>query len=93
MSTAKKIRILLIEKNISGAEIARAIGVDRSAVYHTISGKSKSAKLRKAIANALKLPIEELWSEEKLNINQNIIKFSTFGRKNKVEEGGHDDFD
>ncbi|HEY3309879.1 MAG TPA: helix-turn-helix transcriptional regulator [Desulfuromonadaceae bacterium] len=65
MNTAKKIKMLLIEKEIPGAEIARSIGVDRTAVYHVISGKSKSPRIRKAIAATFNLPIEDLWPTSK----------------------------
>lgn len=60
---SKQIRIEMIKKGIRGAEIARRIGVDRTAIYKTLDGKIKSKKLRKAIAEALGVPYEELWGE------------------------------
>lgn len=63
MNTAKKIKLLIVEKEIPGAAIARDLGVDRTAVYHVISGKSKSPRIRVAIANALNVPVEDLWAK------------------------------
>lgn len=59
--TPKRIRILMLLKGISGAEIARRAGVDRTAIYKVIDGISRSPRLRKAIADALGIPVEELW--------------------------------
>jgi len=61
---SKYIRIEMIKKDVKGAEIARRIGVNRSAISKTIDGKIKSYRLRKAIAEALGVPYEELWGEE-----------------------------
>jgi lambda repressor-like predicted transcriptional regulator len=58
---ATKIKIRLLEKGITGAEIARRVGVTRVAIYLTISGEVKSQRLRKAIADALGVPVSELW--------------------------------
>ena len=63
MNTATKIKIELLKKGISGAEIARNKGVDRTAIYHVIKGNSKSLRLRKAIAEALGVSYESLWHE------------------------------
>lgn len=59
-----KIKIAMIRKGISGAEIARQQGVDRSAVSHVLAGRSKSKRLRQAIAEALGLRVEALWPEK-----------------------------
>lgn len=63
MTTATKIKIELLKKGVSGAEIARKEGVDRTAIYHVIKGDTKSPRLRKAIAEAVELPVEALWGE------------------------------
>lgn len=47
------IRALLVLKGISGAEIAREVGVHRSTIFKVIDGVTKSVRLRKAIAEAL----------------------------------------
>ena len=62
---SKKIRMRMIAKGITGAEIARTVGVDRTAIYKTIKGKIKSFRLRKAITDALDLQIDKLWTETK----------------------------
>ncbi len=61
---SREIKALLVLKGISGAEIARGIGVHRTAIYHTIEGKIKSYRIRKAIADALEVEYEELWGAE-----------------------------
>lgn len=60
----KKIRMKMIEMDITGAEIARKIDVHRSAINNTIKGKLRSFRLRKAIADALQLKVTDLWQEE-----------------------------
>jgi lambda repressor-like predicted transcriptional regulator len=61
MKAGTKIRIRMLEKGVSGADIARTMHVDRTAVYHVIAGRSKSPKLRKAIARALGVRVSDLW--------------------------------
>ena len=58
-----KIKVEMLKKRLSGADIARKAGVDRSAIYHVISGRSKSKKLRQAIADALGMSYNEVWGE------------------------------
>ncbi len=60
----KKIRMKMILNDVSGAEIARNLGVDRSAVSKTIKGKIKSYRLRKAIADAIGCKVTELWPDD-----------------------------
>jgi lambda repressor-like predicted transcriptional regulator len=61
MKAGTKIRIRMLEKGVSGADIARTMHVDRTAVYHVIAGRSKSPRLRKAIARALGVRVPNLW--------------------------------
>jgi lambda repressor-like predicted transcriptional regulator len=63
ITTPKRIRIEMIKKDITGAEIARRVGVDRTAIYKCMDGLIKSYRLRKAIADALGVRVEELWPE------------------------------
>jgi len=63
----KKIKIKMIEMDVTGAEIARKIDVHRSAINNTIRGRLRSRRLRKAIASALRLKVEDLWPEAKNN--------------------------
>jgi lambda repressor-like predicted transcriptional regulator len=67
MNTATKIKIGFLEKGISGVDIARQFSppVDRTAVYHVIAGRSKSPRIRKAIADALGMKVKDLWPEER----------------------------
>lgn len=58
----QKIRIVMIKKGISGGDIARSLGVDRSAIWHTIDGNIKSSRLREGICKALDLPMS-IWDE------------------------------
>ena len=53
--------MILLEKDISAAEIARQAGVSRSAITYAMNGKIKSKKLRTAIARAIGAEIEDLW--------------------------------
>jgi len=53
MKLETKIKIRMLEKGISGADIARRQGVHRTAIYHVIAGRSKSRNLRAAIEHAL----------------------------------------
>ena len=59
-----KIKVEMLKKRLSGADIARKAGVDRSAIYHVISGRSKSKKLRQAIADALETSYEDIWGKD-----------------------------
>lgn len=58
-----KVKVLMVKKQVTGAEIAQKAGVDRSAIYHVIAGRSKSKRLRKAIAHALNLSYKEVWGD------------------------------
>jgi len=58
----KKIKIEMIKKGITGAEIARNAGVTRIAIYHIIEGRRRSPRLRRAISAALDLP-RSIWEE------------------------------
>ena len=60
---AMKIKVEMLKKRISGADIAKKAGVDRSAIYHVIAGRSKSKKLRQAIAEALEMSYKEVWED------------------------------
>jgi hypothetical protein len=59
MKLEVKIKIKMLETGISGAEIARSQGVDRTAIYHVVAGRSKSKRLRRAIEKALG---EKFWN-------------------------------
>lgn len=63
LTTAQKIRIEMVKKNIKGAAIARKIGVRRWSINKAITGELKSYRLRKAICEATGLPMS-IWDEE-----------------------------
>ncbi|GJQ47599.1 MAG: XRE family transcriptional regulator [Candidatus Jettenia sp.] len=65
ITTKQKIKIEFIKKDVSGAEIGRRMGVSRVAVYQVISGKTKSKRLRKAIADAIGMEVSDLWPNNK----------------------------
>lgn len=50
-----------IERGISGAEIARNLGVTRFAICKTLTGEIKSYRIRKAIAEAIGVKVDDLW--------------------------------
>ncbi len=57
--------MILLEKDISAAEIARRAGVSRAAITHTMKGATKSKRLRKAIADAINMEVSDLWPNGK----------------------------
>lgn len=59
------IKIRLLRKGISVREIARRVGVTNPAISYTIHRKVKSRRLRQAIAQAIGLPYEKVWGEDK----------------------------
>ncbi|WP_157039906.1 helix-turn-helix domain-containing protein [Pelobacter propionicus] len=62
MKNSLKIKILMMQKGISGSHIAEKAGVHRTAVYHVISGRAKSQRLQRLIAQELGWSFEALWS-------------------------------
>lgn len=62
--TKKRIKKLMIDKDVKGAEIARAIGCTRQNVYHVITGRQVSPHIRQAIAESLGVRVSDLWPDE-----------------------------
>jgi lambda repressor-like predicted transcriptional regulator len=62
--TTIKIRVMMMRKGLTGAAIARSMGVTRATVNETIRLHWKSPRTRKAIADALQVPYEKLWGEK-----------------------------
>jgi lambda repressor-like predicted transcriptional regulator len=62
MKISMKIKILMMEKGLSGSDIARMAGVHRTAVYHVISGRARSQRIQRIIARELGVPYESLWA-------------------------------
>ena len=57
---ARKIKVMLIEANVTQAEIARLLGVSLQAVNNTIMRKRTSKRIIKGIALHLGKPPEEI---------------------------------
>jgi hypothetical protein len=60
------IKIKMIELGVSGAAIARTLGVDRVAVNSEIRGQRGSRRVRHGICDALGLKYEHLWGPDVL---------------------------
>lgn len=58
---SKKIKKLMIDAEISAAEIGRRLGISRVAVIGVINGNWTSRRVQRAIAEALGVPYKELW--------------------------------
>ncbi len=63
ITTEQKIRIEFIKKGVSGAEIGRNAGVSRDAISKTVKGQIKSRRLRKAVADAIGMVVEDIWTK------------------------------
>jgi DNA-binding XRE family transcriptional regulator len=59
----KKIKILLIQKDIKQADIARKLGVSSVAVCNVIKGACESRRIKWAIARELGKRVEDLWPD------------------------------
>jgi len=55
------IHYLLKKNGTNGAEIARKLKVSKAAVYRTIYGDLKSARIRRAVARAAGIKPAEIW--------------------------------
>ena len=64
-ATAKKIKKLMIDREVSGAQIARLVGCNRQNIYHVIEGRSKPSRIRRAIAEVLGVNVSDLWPDER----------------------------
>lgn len=58
---SKKIKKLMIDKEISAAEIGRKHNVTRQSVVGVINGQWRSLRIERAIARALSVRYSELW--------------------------------
>jgi len=57
-----RIKILLLEKGITQADLARRMDVSRSAVNHVINGRVESERIKKGIAKGLGMSYKRLWN-------------------------------
>lgn len=60
----KKVKILLIEKDLNVSKLSKMIGRSRTWTSLVLYGNKKSIPTRKAIARVLGVPYEELWGEK-----------------------------
>jgi len=56
-----EVKILLLKAGVTQAAIAQSLGISRSAVSHEVNGRMYSARIRKAIARAVKRKTKDLW--------------------------------
>ena len=54
----------MVLKGITGAAVARELGVTRGAVNAVIGGHWRSPRVEAAIARALKVRVSDLWPEK-----------------------------
>ena len=57
-----KIKARLIESGFTQIEVAREMGVTKSTISRVLSGKTKSMKVQRKIADILNLPFETVWT-------------------------------
>ncbi|WKZ32959.1 MAG: transcriptional regulator [Thermodesulfobacteriota bacterium] len=57
----RKVKALMVLNNIKGVDIAKKLGVSPTTVYVVLSGKGKSRRIQKAVAEALDMTVEDLW--------------------------------
>lgn len=57
----EEIRAALVRQNVTNKDIAITLGVSGSMVGHVIYGRSVSHRVRKAIAEAATLRVEQIW--------------------------------
>lgn len=57
----RKVKALMVLNGIKGVDIARKLKVSPVTVYIVISGRGKSRRIQRAIAEALGTTVEELW--------------------------------
>ena len=61
----KEIKILLLRRDVKQADIARKLKVSKTAVHNVIKGISESARIKRAIAQALNVNIRDLWPNDR----------------------------
>lgn len=64
MVPTKRVLKAMIDADVSQAEIARQLGITPPAVCSAIHGRTRSQRIRRAIADAVNKPYSWLWGEE-----------------------------
>jgi transcriptional regulator with XRE-family HTH domain len=67
MMSKENIKLLLKQHRVTQAAIARKLCVSLTSVHLTISGKTVSARIRQAIAEAIGKPVNEIWPDTTTN--------------------------
>ena len=62
--TPQQIRASLILAGITGKKIAESVGMSPQAVSLAIYGKYKNPRIKKAIAEAVGRPYEDVWPDD-----------------------------
>jgi lambda repressor-like predicted transcriptional regulator len=62
----RNIRAEMVRVGVTNAQIARSAQVVPNYVYFVISGKRKGYRIRRAIAEAVNQPVEQLWPDTPL---------------------------
>lgn len=65
--SVRKIRALMVLKNVTNVQIAKYEGVSETYVSLVINGHRRGPRIRKAIARALGMRVEDLWPSEQQN--------------------------
>lgn len=74
------IRMFLLNKGITETRLGEQLGISRQAITNVIYGRTKSARVRKAIAAIMLLPVEVIWPDAKVALKR--------GRKPKPKAKG-----
>lgn len=61
IDTSKKIKILLIERDLTLSKFAQELGIGVTYLSYVINKKRKAYQLREKIAAVLQVPYESLW--------------------------------
>jgi transcriptional regulator with XRE-family HTH domain len=71
--TGKKIRAIMIFREITGGQLARKLGVGSTAINLVIQGRKRIPRLRKFIAEQIGLPMS-IWDEMDREIREAMVK-------------------
>jgi len=66
---AFEIKALMTKCGVSQADIAKRLGITREYVRKVIHGERSTRRVRQAIADALRMPFEEVWGEKNERIS------------------------
>lgn len=91
--TMKTLRKALIDADLTGADIARTLGLSRQSVSLVICGGSENPRVRRAIAAALKLTYSRVWGEPDPGVDRVVAgrKRRTHRTRKCVDTSSHSD--